>query len=70
MPSVQPSFSNGFGAIGGVIGYPLEQIRQEVAFIALHFHWSLEDILSLEHRDRRQWVQEIQAATSTSLPGY
>ncbi|WP_347342606.1 DUF6760 family protein [Coleofasciculus sp. FACHB-1120] len=34
-------------------------LRQEVALIAFHFHWSLEDILNLEHRDRRDWVTEI-----------
>ena len=44
---------------GGVIGYPLEQLYQEVAFIALHFHWSLADILKLEHAQRRHWVEEI-----------
>ncbi|MEX0271128.1 DUF6760 family protein [Leptolyngbyaceae cyanobacterium UHCC 1019] len=46
------------------MSYPLDRLHQEVAFIALHFHWTLEDILNLEHRDRRRWVQEIQAATS------
>ncbi|MEW5861538.1 MAG: DUF6760 family protein [Cyanobacteriota bacterium] len=34
-------------------------LRQEVALIAFHFHWSLEDILNLEHSDRRGWVTEI-----------
>ena len=45
--------------VGGVLGYPLERLHEEVAFIAYHFHWSREDILNLEHRDRRQWVDEI-----------
>lgn len=62
MPPVQSSVPDRPGAVGGVVGYPLEQLHQEVAFIALHFHWSLEDILRLEHHDRRRWVQEIQAA--------
>ncbi|MDX2228488.1 MAG: DUF6760 family protein [Leptolyngbyaceae cyanobacterium bins.349] len=53
--------SNGVGVVGGVLSYPLERLHQEVAFIALHFHWSLADILALEHHDRRRWVQEIQA---------
>jgi hypothetical protein len=30
-----------------------------VAFIAYHFHWSLDDIMSLEHADRRRWVEGI-----------
>jgi hypothetical protein len=40
-------------------GYPLEQLNEEVAYIAYHFHWPLETILNLEHRQRRTWVDEI-----------
>ena len=46
---------------GGVLGYPLEQLHEEVAFIAYHFHWPHADIMNLEHTDRRQWVAEISA---------
>ncbi|MGG6268110.1 DUF6760 family protein [Leptolyngbya sp. AN03gr2] len=41
------------------MSYPSEQLHEEVALIALHFHWSLEQILSLEHHDRQRWVTEI-----------
>jgi hypothetical protein len=44
---------------GGIVGYPLEQLREEVAFIAFHFHWSHEQLMNLEHRERRHWVSEI-----------
>ncbi|HEY9850981.1 MAG TPA: DUF6760 family protein [Leptolyngbyaceae cyanobacterium] len=27
--------------------------------MAFYFHWSLEDILNLEHASRRRWVSEI-----------
>jgi len=37
----------------------LTQIREEVAFIAYHFHWSLEEILELPHPERVAWVGEI-----------
>ncbi len=40
-------------------GYPLEQINEEVAYIAYHFHWPLDEILNLEHLQRRIWVKEI-----------
>jgi len=40
-------------------GYPLSQIYEEVAYIAYHFHWQMEDILNLEHFQRRTWVKEI-----------
>jgi len=32
---------------------------EEIAYIAYHFHWPLDEILTLEHRQRRRWVTEI-----------
>jgi hypothetical protein len=46
-------------ALGGVVGYPLDQLNEEVAFIAYHFHWPHDQIMNLEHRDRRRWVSQI-----------
>ncbi|MCF6155897.1 MAG: hypothetical protein E3K36_11735 [Candidatus Brocadia sp.] len=42
-----------------MIGYPLDRLYEEVAFIAYHFHWSHEVIMNMEHRDRQRWVEEI-----------
>jgi len=42
-----------------MIGYPLDRIYEEVAFIAYHFHWSFEDIVNMEHRERQKWCEEI-----------
>jgi hypothetical protein len=44
---------------GGIIGYPLDKLYEEVAFIAYHFHWSFEEIMNMEHRDRQRWAEEI-----------
>ena len=44
---------------GGVLSYPLEKIYQEVAYIAYHFHWSIDDILAMEHKERQIWIREI-----------
>ena len=41
------------------MSYPLDRLHGEVAFIAYYFHWSAEQLLAMEHRDRRQWVEEI-----------
>ena len=46
---------------GGIAGYPLEPLREEVAFIAYHFHWSHSEVMDLEHAERRYWVAEISA---------
>lgn len=41
------------------MGYPLDKIYEEVAFIAYHFHWGREEIMNMEHRERRRWCDEI-----------
>lgn len=46
-------------SIGGVESYPLNRLHEEVACIAFYFHWSLEDILNLEHFSRQRWLTEI-----------
>ena len=43
------------------MSYPLEQLYQEVAFVAYHFHWPLDSILEMEHAERHRWIQEISA---------
>ena len=42
-----------------MIGYPLDRIYEEVAFIAYYFHWPFEQVMNLEHRERKQWCEEI-----------
>jgi hypothetical protein len=34
-------------------------LYEEVAYVAYHFHWSLDDILDLAHPVREQFVREI-----------
>lgn len=41
------------------VAYPADQVREEVAFIAYHFHWGLQEILDLPHRERVSWVGHI-----------
>ena len=55
------SIPGGDARRGGVVGYPLKTLFEEVAFVAYHFHWPAETILNLEHEDRRRWVREISA---------
>jgi hypothetical protein len=38
--------------------YPLERLREEVAYLAYHFHWSYEDVMLMEHAERQEWVEE------------
>lgn len=39
--------------------YAAERLFEEVAYVAYHFHWSLDEILDLEHADRQRFVDEI-----------
>ena len=49
--------------------YATELLYSEVAYVAFHFHWSLDDILDLEHGLRRRFVAEIGEITARSPRG-
>jgi len=44
-------------------------LTEEVAFIAYHFHWPHDQILELEHRDRRRWVEQISSLNQRANEG-
>ncbi|HEY5835587.1 DUF6760 family protein [Streptomyces sp.] len=39
--------------------YAADELYDEVAYIAYHFHWPLDTLLDLEHPERRRYVQQI-----------
>jgi len=41
------------------VTYAAARLHEEVAYVAYHFHWSLDDILDLEHPLRQRYVDEI-----------
>lgn len=41
------------------MGYPLDRLYEEVAYIAYYFHWPMDQVLEMEHGERRRWVEEI-----------
>lgn len=43
---------------GGVKGYPLDQIYEEVAFLGYYMHWDYDKVLNMEHAERRRWCEE------------
>ena len=50
----------------GVTIYPLDRLYEEMAYIAYHFHWSWDELVQMDHRERQRWVDEI-AAINTRL---
>ena len=49
------------GTPGGIVTYATDRLFEEVAYVAYHFHWSIDEILDLEHPIRRRFVEEIGA---------
>jgi transcriptional antiterminator len=49
------------------VTYATDRIHEEIAYIAYHFHWNLEDILDLEHRDRRQYAEQIGSLVTRAM---
>lgn len=39
--------------------YAADRLYEDVAYVAFHLHWSLDQILDLEHLTRRRFVHEI-----------
>jgi len=41
------------------VQYPVDRLYEEMAFLAYYLHWSTDDLMQLEHRERRRWCEEI-----------
>jgi len=41
------------------VTYEVDQLYEELAYVAYHFHWPLDELLDLEHPLRRRFVDEI-----------
>lgn len=39
--------------------YPSKRIWEEVAYIAFYLHWPYEQIMQMQHSERRGWLDEI-----------
>ncbi|WP_414646467.1 DUF6760 family protein [Embleya scabrispora] len=48
-------------APGGIRGYPVDRLREEIAFVAYHLHWSHAELMDLDHAERRRWVERVSA---------
>jgi hypothetical protein len=58
---VPDSVRGGSQPTGGIAGYPLEKLYEEVAYLAYHFHWPPEYLLELDHFERHRWVEQVAA---------
>lgn len=37
-------------------GYPSDRLSEEVAYLAHTFHWTYDEIMKMDHRERQSWV--------------
>ncbi|MCR1782739.1 hypothetical protein KVF89_09360 [Nocardioides carbamazepini] len=44
-----------------MLRYPTDALWQEIAYLAYHLHWSMGDLLDLEHMDRVRMVRAVVA---------
>jgi hypothetical protein len=39
--------------------YPESSLWSEIAYLAYHLHWDLDDLLDLEHADRARLIELV-----------
>lgn len=49
--------------------YGAELLHEEVSYVAYHLHWPLNELLDLEHADRRRYVRLIQSLSARDKVG-
>jgi hypothetical protein len=59
VPSLQAYLRGGAAPPGGIAGYPLERVYQEVAYLGRRVHWTHEELIGFDHAERRRWVEEV-----------
>jgi len=37
----------------------LDRLHEEVAYIAYYLHWPYDTVMSMDHAERRRWVDEV-----------
>jgi len=41
------------------VTYPGDVLHRELAYLAYYLHWPRDQVLALEHAERRRWVAEV-----------
>lgn len=37
----------------------MKRLYEEVAYVAYHLHWPHDQLMELDHLERRRWVQQV-----------
>jgi len=46
-------------------GYPADRLHEEVAYLSMYLHWPYEQVMRLDHRERRRWVEQATVTPSS-----
>ena len=41
--------------------YPQDRLYEEMSFLAYYLHWPMDDLMNMDHRERRRWCEEVSA---------
>jgi hypothetical protein len=41
------------------LSYPSDRLFEEVAYVSSYLHWSYDEVMSMDHLERRRWVAEV-----------
>lgn len=45
----------------GLVTYPTDRLYSEMSFLAYYLHWNHDQLMDLDHRERRRWCSEVSA---------
>lgn len=49
--------------------YPVDDLWDEVAYLAYHLHWPMDALLDLEHRDRTRLIRSVSEMNERAWEG-
>jgi hypothetical protein len=50
--------------------YPESALWDELAYLAYHFHWDMDRLLDLEHRDRARLIKAVGELNRRSIDAF
>ncbi len=50
--------------------YPEPALWDEISYLAYHFHWDLDALLDLEHRDRTRLIKAVSDLNRRSIEAF
>lgn len=59
MPRMFAPLPRGGRAAGGALGCLPDRLYEEVAYLAYHLHWPYEQLMALDHVERRRWLAQV-----------